>query len=106
MACTACNNCGGEYEWNWIDAFDKFGFNDGDGQVETPLVASALMEAGFEVELDGWGMHNDVITSIKGNGVEMIPYNDPEYTFGYSDPSLYFPEEIVVLLDELFPPTD
>ena len=32
---TSCNTCFNDYDWTWEEAFDKFGFNDGDGQVMT-----------------------------------------------------------------------
>jgi len=104
MVCTTCDICGGEYHWNWVDAFDKFGFDDGDGQIETPMVVWALEEAGYNVESTDWGLHNNVIISIKKDSVELIPYDNPEYRFGYSDPHDYFPEYLVNLLDEAFPP--
>ncbi len=103
MACTTCNTCNGEYEWNWVEAFDKFGFNDGDGQVETGLVASALNEAGYEVITEEWGMHNTVISSIKKDGKDLIP-DDGQIDTGYDNPRDYLPESIIDLLDKEFPP--
>lgn len=66
MPSSECDCCGGTYNWFWTEAFDKFGFNDGDGQVETWNVESVLTEAGYDVTVTGWGMHNTVITSING----------------------------------------
>ncbi len=106
MACTTFNTCNGEYEWNWVEVFDKFGFNDGDGQVETGLVASALNEAGYEVALSNWSFHNTVIYSIKKDGCEFITDDQSKYSFGYDCPRTYLPQEIIDLLDDIFPPTN
>lgn len=77
MPTVECDCCGSlNYRWIWEEAFDKFGFNDGDGQVEAWQVESVLAEAGYEVTVDGWGMHNTVITSLKHDGVELIPHDD------------------------------
>ena len=37
--------------------------------------------------------------------MELIPYDNSNYTFGYDDPRRYFPAELVALLDEKLPPT-
>ncbi len=95
MATTQCNTCGGTYSWDWTEAFDKFGFNDGDGQVETYQVEAVLTEAGYEVELSEWGLHNTVISSIEKDGAELIPA-----TAGYDDPREYLPKRIIRLLDK------
>lgn len=95
-----CETCGGPYYWIWEDAFDKFGFGDGDGQVETGTVASVLRAAGYDVEHDVWGLHNDVIRSIKKNSVEQIPEGTD---IGYDDPRKYLPAAIVTILDEKLP---
>ncbi len=100
MPITECENCGGHYDWLWEEAFDKFGFNDGDGQIETWQVENVLVQAGYEVEVEGWGLHNTVITSIKKDGVEKIPYDNSDYAFGYDDPRQYFPADIITLLDK------
>jgi len=100
MPKSKCENCGGPYYWIWEDAFDKFGFGDGDGQVETPTVADVLEEAGYVVEHDYWGLHNDVISSIKKHGVEQIPDGTD---IGYDGPRKYLPAAIIKLLDEMLP---
>lgn len=105
MVCTDCDYCGGTLHWDWTEAFDKFGFNDGDGQVETWQVEGILADAGYDVTVEGWGLHNTVVTSIKKGGLEHIPYDNPEYTFGYDNPRVYFPDHLVKLLDEKLPPT-
>lgn len=105
MVCTECDTCGGTLHWDWTEAFEKFGFNDGDGQVETWQVESVLREAGYQVEVQQWGLHNTVIVSIKRYGVEQIPYDNPDYTFGYENPRKCFPDHLVELLDRELPPT-
>lgn len=103
MPVTECDTCGGPFRWSWTEAFEKFGFMDGDGQVETWQVEAVLSEAGYECTVEGWGMHNTVIVSIKKDGVEQIPQDDPGVTFGYDCPRDYLPKTIVVLLDEKLP---
>jgi len=100
MPIDVCENCGGQYSWKWEEAFEKFGFNDSDGQVETNQVATVLIEAGYNVEVSGWGVHNTVIISIKKNNKELILHDSPDFMFGYDDPREYLPEEIVEMLDE------
>ena len=71
MPVSECYTCGGHLYWKWEEACEKFGFGDGDGQVETWNVESVLVDAGYEVTVDGWGLHNTVITSIKKEGVDL-----------------------------------
>lgn len=103
MPKTECENCGGVLQWYWEEAFEKFGFGDGDGQVETYQVEAVLAEAGYTAEVDQWGMHNTVIKSIKKDGAELIPYDDPQLQFGYDNPRDYLPRQIVKLLDRKLP---
>lgn len=103
MPIAHCDHCGSELSWSWTEAFEKFGFNDGDGIVETWQVEAILAKAGYAVTVDGWGLHNTVITSIKQNNVELIPHDVPGIVFGYDDPRSYLPKEIVELLDEAMP---
>ena len=99
MPNSTCKNCGGEFLWRWEEAFDKFGFGDGDGQVMTASVVSVLEAAGYSIEYVGT-LHNTYIVSIKRDGVELFP---PTTTAGYDDPRDYLPRKIVRLLDEKFP---
>lgn len=103
MVCTICDNCGGNYHWDWTEAFNKFGFNGGMGQVETPAVAQVLEQAGFTVYIGGGNIHNSVIVSIRKGQREFIPFENPAYRFGYDNPRAFFPAEIIALLDEAFP---
>lgn len=98
---TRCNTCGGDYTFSWTEAFDKFGFGDGDGQVETDWVLSVLQNAGYDAQAEPWGWHNVVIYSIKDKaGREQIPEHA---NVGYDDPRTYLPAEIVTLLDRELP---
>jgi hypothetical protein len=96
---TTCNSCGNSHFWNWEEAFDKFGFGDGDGLVMTESVANALRKAGCDVTVEPWGCHNVVITEIKRRGQSLIPES---IQLGYDDPRDYLPNDIVVLLDAEF----
>lgn len=104
MPIAKCLVCGGAYHWKWEDAFDKFGFEDGDGQVMTDDVVAVLSGAGYSVVAEPWGLHNVVILSIKTvHGVEQIPGTAD---VGYDSPRAFLPEPIVHLLDRAFsPPT-
>ena len=100
MPISECDNCGGAYHWQWEEAFDKFGFNDGDGQIETWQVESVLVNAGYTVKVVEWGLHNTVIASIQKAGLVYIPDDgNSHYTFGYDNPRSYLPQEIIALLD-------
>lgn len=83
--------------WSWEEAFDKFGFEDGDGPVMTYVVEAVLTDAGYTVIAEAWGMHNVVIQSIKdASGVELI---SSDIELGYDDPRDYLPEILITLLD-------
>lgn len=82
--------------WQWEEAFDKFGFNDGDGVVMTEVVADALRKAGLAVTTSAWGWHNIVIDSIKRDGTPLFP---DTVTLGYDNPRDYLPEDVIALLD-------
>ncbi len=94
-----CLTCGNSFQWQWEEAFDKFGFNDGDGQVETYQVENVLTDAGYDVQTQTWGMHNTLIVSVKKDGLELISSDDPNVDIGYSDPRSYLPKTIIQLLD-------
>jgi hypothetical protein len=83
--------------WSWEEAFDKFGFDDGDGPVMTDVVVAVLQDAGYRVTAETWGSHNVVIFSIKdANGAEQIP---SDINLGYDEPRDYLPEAVIALLD-------
>ena len=90
--------------WEWEEAFDKFGFDDGDGMVFTGLVATFIDSLGYESEFAG-GMHNSYFKSIKDkSGKELLSVmpNGDEIDVGYDDPRQYLPESLVQKLDEHF----
>ncbi|GAB5552870.1 MAG: hypothetical protein Sapg2KO_24610 [Saprospiraceae bacterium] len=95
-----CECCGGVYEWGWEDAFNKFGFSDGNGNVNTYVIEEILTDAGYCAEAKGWGIHNVVIFSIKENGKELMPDEKASFTVGYDDPREYLPKRIIELLDK------
>lgn len=99
MPYTTCRLCNTDVLWSWEEAFDKFGFSDGEGEVMTCEVADALEQAGYEVTSEQWGLHNEVILSIRKDGVEQIPIGT---NVGYDEPRRYLPLDIVQLLDEQF----
>lgn len=95
-----CPTCGHAHHWSWEEAFDKFGFGDGDDLVMTETVAEALRRHGYAVETVLWGFHNTIVTEITREGVTCMP-ND--VTRGYDEPRQYLPQEVIDLLDEAFP---
>ena len=102
MSFSTCPTCSNTVDWSWEEAFDKFGFQDGDGLVMTEHVADALRARGYIVEVQAWGMHNVTIASIKTDkGKELIPFDT--ISFGYDDARGYLPKRIVKLLDGAFP---
>ena len=100
MSTCTCPTCGNDVYWTWEEAFDKFGFNDGDGQVMTERVVDVLDQAGYEATCFRWGAHNEVIHSITKDGTELIPQTAK---VGYDDPRHYLPASIVRLLDRMLP---
>ena len=73
--------------WEWEEAFDKFGFDDGDGMVFTGLVAKYIESLGYETHYDG-GFHNTYFGSIKDkSGKELLSVmpNGDEIDIGYRD---------------------
>lgn len=103
MPISSCESCGVRYQWSWEEAFDKYGFDDGDERVETFQVADVLERAGFVARSLTFGLHNIVIISIKKKGVEQMPIDNPDVQIGFSDPRSYLPEEVIRLLDRELP---
>ena len=92
-----CKYCGNSYHWH--HAFSKFGYDDGDGDVQTPHVAKVLEDAGYSVKYSRWSPHNTIIYSIQKGGMELMPINNHKHRIGYDDPGSYLPEEILDLLN-------
>jgi len=74
MPITKCENCEVQQSWYWEEAFAKFGFGDGDGQVQTWRVETVLREAGYEAFSSEWGPHNTVIQCIFKDDVDLVPH--------------------------------
>lgn len=100
MSPVICDTCGACQSWSWTEAFDKFGFNDGDGIIMTHKVVGVLRDAGYKADVEPWGIHNVVITELTRDGVSCIPDGT---RLGYDDPRDYLPSEVIALLDEAFP---
>ena len=112
---TETDNTIGVYErkasekvWDWEEAFEKFGFDDGDGWNGTDLVADFLRRHGYTVECNQWGCHNYIIDHI--SKAEEKIYVLCEYPVmdelsephGYANPRDYIREDIAKLLDKYF----
>ena len=82
------------YTWEWEEAFDKFGFDDGDGMVHTYEVADFIQELGWECDYDG-GIHNSYFVWLKKDGAKIE-------CDGYENPRDYLPEDLVRELDTKF----
>ena len=114
-------------EWKWEEAFDKFGFGDGDFWNATSLVSQVVDKMGYWTECDSWGIHNYMIMDIKKDkdSDESILFNPdangqlddwkPEVlqrikdrgyevgeALGYMPPRAYLPDDILAKLDEVF----
>jgi hypothetical protein len=96
---TICPTCGHAHRWSCESAFDKFGFEDGDGLVMTEKVADALRKHGYKVETMHWGFHNTIITDVSRDNQPLIPR---QTVIGYDDPRKYLPKEVIDLLDGEF----
>lgn len=93
-----------EYIWGrWPDAFCKFGYDDGDGVVQTKRIARILEDAGYAVKYARWSPHNTMIYSIKKSGIEFMPLLSKDFRIGYDDPRDYLDPEIQDILDRHFP---
>lgn len=89
-------------DWSWTEAFDKFGFNDGDGINYTDDVANFIEAEGYTVECEQWGCHNYMIQSVKlPNNVELL--NPDKFQIGYDEPHKYLPLWLVKKLYSKFP---
>ena len=115
-------------EWQWEEAFDKFGFSDGDGWNGTHEVEGEIESLGYECETDHWGVHNYMIFDIKKDGKSILfpEKNDmgvvlydwlPEVEqrikdrcatrtdvepLGYEPARNYLPDDIIEHLDKVF----
>ena len=67
------------HQWEWEDAFSKFGFGDGDGWNGTHEVEGEIESLGYEVVTDTWGCHNYMIFDIKKDGKSILFPEDKEH---------------------------
>ena len=84
--------------WGWEEAFDKFGFGDGDAMIMTHHVERAIEGLGYTVWSDSWGCHNTIITHLSKDGEDFLK----DVRVGYDDPRMYLPDDLVEALDEIF----
>ena len=115
-------------EWEWPEAFDKFGFGDGDSWNGTHEVEWAIESLGYTCETDNWGVHNYMIVDILKDGESILFNKDnkdilaqddwrpevlqrikdrgaPDWApeaLGYEDPLRYLPTDIIEHLDKIF----
>lgn len=88
--------------WSWEEAFDKFGFDDGDGPNFTDSVVAVLWEVGCtDVVSETWGIHNYMIHSLAYEG-KVYGSESVDYEWGYDDPRCYLPASLVSALDAEF----
>ena len=92
-------------KWSWVEAFCKFGFDDGDGTVETNKVAKYLKSEGFKIKIFKWRPHNTIIVSIQKDGCEFMPDKSSGFLIGYHDPRAYLSARLTEMLDKTFPPS-
>jgi len=87
-------------EWEWEEAFDKFGFGDGDSWNGTHIVANEINDLGYVTDCDTWGIHNYMIMDVR-KGQESV-YTNPDAQIGYDSPREYLPDDIINHLDKMF----
>jgi len=88
-------------DFSWRDAFDKFGFGDGDDANHTDLVADFIRSLGYVVKTENWFLHNYMISQIFDQDNNQLMKED-EIKVGYDDPGDYLPPRLVAALNERF----
>tara|TARA_R100000700_G_C3135449_1_gene119103 strand:+ start:461 stop:829 length:369 start_codon:yes stop_codon:yes gene_type:complete len=84
---------------NWLDAFDKFGFDDGaENTGQTEEIAEFLRKNGYLAHLVEAGGHNTYISAVIEKG-EGIAYPKDGIKFRRSPDREYFKSELLKLLD-------
>lgn len=58
--------------WHWEEAFEKFGFGDGDSWNGTHEVEGEIESLGYTCETDSWRCHNHMIFDIKKDGKSIL----------------------------------
>jgi hypothetical protein len=86
------------YDWRWEEAFDRFGFDDGDGYCLTQDVANVLENAGCRCCTAQFGAHNTIIHRV------ILPDGSPlDNPFAKFSARLWLPAHLVAMLDNAFP---
>ena len=114
--------------WEWEEAFNKFGFGDGDSWNGTHEVEGEIKSLGYECVTDSWGVHNWMILDIKKDGKSILFPEDKEHghnlddwlpeiqqrikdrgatrtdiePLGYEPARNYLPNDIIEHLDKVF----
>ena len=90
-----------QIHWVWDEAFDKFGFDDGDGWNGTCLVERFLLDIGCkeikcDVWCDVWEIHNYMIFQIVDKDGNKYEFN------GNENPRDILPKYIIEKLNNKF----
>ena len=87
---------------NWMDAFDKFGFDDGaEYKGQTVEISEFLRKNGYLAHLVEAGGHNTYISAVIEKG-EGIAYPKDGIKFPRSPDREYFKPELLKLLDDKY----
>ena len=88
-------------EINWLDAFDKFGFDDGyENEGYTDEVVDFLEKEGYRVHMTFASGHNEYIPQIDDSeGNRVYPKDEKRTRYATRDK---FPTELLKLLDAKF----
>lgn len=90
-------------EWEWEEAFDKFGFGDGDGWNGTDIVGDFIESLGYGVVCDQWGIHNYMIMDLTvWCGPILISIIPEHVNIGYDNPHKYLSGNLVRELEARF----
>lgn len=87
------------YAWQWEEAFQKFGFRDGDDPQHNKEVGDFLKDFGYSYHTSS-GIHNGFICALAHNGVRVeLPEDDEDVV----DIRAMFPKDVLAALDKAFP---
>lgn len=87
--------------WIWEEAFQKFGFNDGNDS-QTWRVEGALEDAGYASD-EVSGVHNTYICGLRRETGEVWNDGACDATSDTARLRASLPPEVVALLDRVFP---
>jgi len=92
-----------EIYWEWEEAFDKFGFDDGNGWNGTDIVADFIQIFGYETKRQQWGLHNYFITDLLVRcGPIQISIIPEKVEVGYDNPRDWLPRRLIEDLEMKF----